>query len=259
MANKGTTQKDISNIQNLRVMVSSPCFDNIGEVLEQLRVKHIPLSGIFDCDILFLNCGTKDTIDSSRLKTFVEKGGILYASDWTSDHLINAWPGIMSVNKSTKACKVRAVVVDADLKKHIGNSVDVEFDLPAWVKIDKASDAKILMQSAEEGYPIMLEFSIGKGKVFYTSFHNHAQTSEMEKKLLQLLVIKQISAATDIDFQTTMDIMSLNQSGIAQIKSSEPQKSGTSTSIMDKWKISLISDKPQFTEQAKNIGSKWRK
>ena len=71
------------------------------------------------------------------------------------------------------------------------------------------SQGKVLMQSANAGFPIMVECSIGKGKLFYTSFHNHAQTEEAEKKLLQLLVIKQVSVATNQDFVKTVQSFSL--------------------------------------------------
>jgi hypothetical protein len=42
----------------------------------------------------------------------------------------------------------------------------------------------------------MVEVAHGEGAIFYTSFHNRAQVSEQEKVLLQLLVLKQISASS---------------------------------------------------------------
>ena len=54
----------------------------------------------------------------------------------------------------------------------------------------------------------MMEFSIGQGKVFFTSFHNHAQTEEAEDKLLRLLVIKQVASATKQSFQQTIQSFS---------------------------------------------------
>jgi hypothetical protein len=46
------------------------------------------------------------------------------------------------------------------------------------------------------GRPLMVEVEIGKGTVFYTSFHNRAQASEQEKVLLELLVLKQIGTSS---------------------------------------------------------------
>ena len=195
------------SIEDLKIKVTSPCFDDIGKILVQLSVRYVSFDGNYDCDILFLNCGTADAIDAAQLRNYVEKGGILYASDLTSKHIIEAWPDLMTVNNNTVPCTIRAKIVDPDLRQYLGSTIDVKFDMGVWSKVVGQSKGKILMQSAEEGFPIMLEFSLGQGKVFYTSFHNHAQTDEAEKKLLQLLVIKQVSSATKQDFRKTVASM----------------------------------------------------
>lgn len=255
-----SSQRKIKDFQNLKIKVTSRHYDDIGKVLNQLNVKYLPFDGDFNCDILFLNCGTGDNIFHPQLKSFVESGGILYASDLTSSHLIDTWPELMTVSNDTKACKIQAIVIDVDLRQYIGNTIDIEFDLPVWSKILQVNKGKVLMQSADEGYPIMVEFSVGKGKVFYTSFHNHAQTSEVEKRLLQLLVIKQISAATDTDFCKTLDIMSVSMkpTGTVSKEVSKPQ-TDNSSNISAKWK-SGNEDKEKTTEtQSDSVASKWRK
>ena len=50
------------------IYVSSSGFDNIGDVLTSMGVSFSPFTGRFDCDILFLNCGTKDYVDTAQLK-----------------------------------------------------------------------------------------------------------------------------------------------------------------------------------------------
>jgi hypothetical protein len=40
----------------------------------------------------------------------------------------------------------------------------------------------------------MVKVKYGNGLIFYTSFHNHAQASENEKALLQLLLLRQFGA-----------------------------------------------------------------
>lgn len=197
------------SIQDLRIKVTSPCFDDIGQVLSQLGVNYGPFDGDYNCDILFLNCGTSDILDPASLSAFVDKGGILYASDLTSSTIVNTWPDLMSFVNNTVSCRELAVIVDPDLRQYLGNNIMVEFDLGGWSKITSMSQGKVLMKSAQEGSPIMVECSIGKGKLFYTSFHNHAQTEEAEKKLLQLLVIKQVSVATNQDFGKTVQSFSL--------------------------------------------------
>lgn len=198
------------SIEELVIKVTSPQFDDIGKVLDQLRIQYIPFDGNYQCDILFLNCGTSDMIDSEQLKSFVQNGGVLYASDLTSGILLNTWPNLMEVYNSTSRCTIIAQVEDAELRQYIGNKLSVEFDLEGWSKIISALQGIVLMRSADEGFPIMMEFSIGQGKVFYTSFHNHAQTAEAEEKLLKLLVVKQVSAATKQSFQKTIGSLSVS-------------------------------------------------
>ena len=53
-----------------KIRVSSPGYDNVGEVLTALNIKWEPFNGNYDCDILFLNCLTDDSIDNTKLKKF---------------------------------------------------------------------------------------------------------------------------------------------------------------------------------------------
>ena len=257
---KSTSKDANKSIKDLIIKVTSPCFDDIGKVLNQLGIKYNSFDGNLNCDILFLNCGTQDVINYPQLKTFVENGGILYASDLTSSHIISTWPELMTVTNNTSACKIQANIIDKDLRQYIGNTVEVEFDLDVWSKIVKTTQGKVLMQSAAEGFPIMMEFTIGKGKVFYTSFHNHAQTSEIERDLLQLLVIKQISVATDMDFQKTIDIMSVSTkpSGSMSMSASDSQIDDAS-SIIAKWRKKDAYKTSTTEEMADSIKAKWRK
>ena len=195
------------SIQKLRIMVTSPWYDNIGQILDQLSIKYLPYENDYNCDIFFLNCGTHDAIAYHQLEVFVQNGGILYASDLASSHILEIWPDLMTVRNDTTSCTIRAIIEDSDLLQYLGNSIDVNFDLGSWSRIESVNQGKVIMRSADEGFPIMMEFSIGQGKVFYTSFHNHAQTAEAEKKLLQLLVIKQVASATKQNFRKTVESM----------------------------------------------------
>lgn len=264
MANKSNGKDANQVIQDLRIEVTSRHYDDIGKILDQLGIKYTAYDGNLydgklDCDILFLNCGTSDTFDYQELRSFVDRGGVLYASDLTSSHLLTAWPEIMTVTNNTSPGTIRANIVDKDLRQYIGDSIDVVFDLSAWSRIITAPQGKVLMESASGHFPIMVEFTFGSGKVFYTSFHNHTQASEMERDLLQLLVIKQISAATDIDFKKTMDIVTLSSkpSGATSVGTSGSQIDSAS-SIIAKWQ-KKDEDKTSSTESmADSIKAKWR-
>ncbi len=207
---RGKFGNHTKSIEDLKIKVTSPMFDDIGLVLEQLNIRCFPFDNDYNCDILFLNCGTSDHIDAGKLQSFVSNGGVLYASDLTFGIVIGTWPDLMKVDTGNYSCIVRANIVDKDLHQYLGSVIDVNFDLSNWAKIVSVSQGKVLMESANEGFPIMVEFAIGKGKIYYTSFHNHAQASETENALLKLLVAKQVSAATKMSFQQTVQSMRLS-------------------------------------------------
>jgi hypothetical protein len=183
------------------VYVTSPGYDNIGEVLRSMGVTFEPFGGEYDgCDLLFLNCGTRDLINQTSLQRFVYAGGCLYASDLTSGLLTSAFPGKFHFAGSGQAGLVAANVVDEELRQVVGESTTIHFDMPSW-SVLRECQGETLVEAAEgtayAGLPLMVEVEYGDGVVFYTSFHNHAQVSEQERILLQLLVLKQISASSN--------------------------------------------------------------
>ena len=175
------------------------------------------MSGRFDCDILFLNCGTSDYIDTEKLKRFVENGGCLYASDLTSSHVSTAFPGMIEYNNNGSVCKIKTDVVDPELRQITGDSIDVTFDLGSWSVLDSVK-GDVLLRGAKNtkysGKPIMVSFKYGQGKVFYTSFHNHKQASEKERMLLQLLLMKQVGAKYNMSIEAVGNMIGLNISFI---------------------------------------------
>jgi hypothetical protein len=184
-----------------QVYVTSPGYDNIGEVLRSMGVPFEPFGGVYDgCDLLFLNCGTHDLLDQTSLKRFVYAGGCLYASDLTSGLLTSAFPGKFRFGGSGQPGLVAADIVDDELRQVVGDSTTIHFDMPSWSVLQDCQ-GEILVQAAAgtayAGRPLMVEVDYGDGAVFYTSFHNRAQVSEQEKALLQLLVLKQISASSN--------------------------------------------------------------
>lgn len=199
-----------NSIEDLLIKVTSPGCDDMGSILNRMGIQYIPFDGDCHCDILFLNCCTGDVVGPGKLKGFVQNGGVLYASDLTAGVVLAAFPDLMHIVYGTQSCTIRAQVEDADLRQYLGSKINVKFDLGGWAKISDALTGKVLMRNVEEGYPIMVEYSVGQGKVFFTSFHNHAQTAEAEEKLLKLLVIKQVSAATKQGFQQTMTSLSVS-------------------------------------------------
>jgi hypothetical protein len=183
-----------------KIYVTSSGWDNIGEVLSSMGVLFEPFRGAYDCDLLFVNCGTRDPVDAASLQRFVHAGGCLYASDLTSALISAAFPGMFQFGGSGRADIVAANVVDDELRQVVGDSTTIHFDMPSW-SILKGCKGETLVVAAPgtayAGRPLMVEVEFGNGAVFYTSFHNRAQVSEQEKVLLQLLVLKQISTSSN--------------------------------------------------------------
>lgn len=202
--------------KDLKIYVTSPKFDNIGEVLNSMNIKYESFKGKYDCDILFINCGTSDSILGTSLKDYVFKGGQVYLSDLASRYVVECFPDIATFTNSTKKCKLKATVEDPDLIQYVGKEITVELDLPSWSLITNTK-ANVLLRSKgsiselqAKGKPLMISFNYGKGKVFYTSFHNHRQASESEKVLLQVLVLKQMADKAEMSIEDMNKLIGLN-------------------------------------------------
>lgn len=182
-----------------------------------------PFRGDYDCDLLFVNCGTSDRFEANALRTFVEQGGCLYASDLTSDLMQSTFPGMFDFDARGSAGLVEACVVDEELQEIAGTRTNVYFDMPGWAVL-RSFQGDTLVKAADgtahPGRPLMVGARVGNGAVFYTSFHNRAQASAQETVLLQLLVLKQMGTATksslaEASRSTTVNLNSLK----AQVRS----------------------------------------
>ncbi len=192
--------------KTLKVGVSSPCYDDIGKILTSLKIPHEPFTKCqFNCNLLFLNCGTNDSINPSQLKKYVESGGCVYASDLTDTIISSAFPGLFNFKGHVgEVCKIYADVVDSELREIVGNKILIEFDMPIWAVLNKSQGSTLLVGSSGSKYsglPIMVKVAFGKGIIFYTCFHNHSQASEKEQALLQLLVLKQIGSNANMSIE----------------------------------------------------------
>lgn len=183
--------------QTIAIQVTSPCYDNIGRILDSLNIDYSPFDGTFNCNLLFINCGTKDSIDTFRLIDFVSNGNVVYISDQASWIVQEAFPGYFDFEGNIgEISTVNAHVADSEIKEFIGNRVNVFFDMPGWSKLKSISSGEVILYKspvARQNEPLMVMVPYGRGKIFYTCFHNHAQASDLEEKLLRLLILKQIS------------------------------------------------------------------
>jgi len=200
----------------MKIQVTSPCFDDIGEVLKSMDLpfEQYELKNKIDCEILFLNCGTLDDVDKEELECFVKGGGVLYASDLTSSLIEYAFPNIFTFKGSGDVCTLNAEVVDVRLIKYIGKNVSVTFDLGGWSMLDKIATGRVIIKRIDTGKPLMVEVPYGKGRIYYTSFHNHVQASDKEVALLKLLVLTQLSVRSDKTIEEAADLIGFDLGNI---------------------------------------------
>ena len=182
--------------QQPKMAVTNASMDDIGSVLSGLgfdwsSYQIDSLLGNNRPDVLFINCGSH--ITDPDLPLFVETGGVVYISDhayYDFDAIAAAAKQPSKINLSGREGTYRATVEDQDLAFYLGvKSLNIEFDMGSWAEINVApNNARILLKV--EGKPILLSMKYGKGSAIFTSFHNSAQKSDIEMKLIQFLALK---------------------------------------------------------------------
>lgn len=200
------------------IQITRPRYDNIGAVLTAMGVSWEPFAGEYDSDLLFVNCGTPDHLDPDSLRRFVERGGCLYASDLTSALLTTAFPGIFDFAGGGTTGTIPAVVVDSELQHIVGRTTSIHFDMGGWSVLSSCRGAPLVEAgpgTEHAGSPLMVGVEVGHGVVFYTSFHNRAQASEQETVLLQLLVLKQIGAKSNLTLDQAGKSVGVSLTGLA--------------------------------------------
>jgi len=215
--NVDLNQLATGNAIELKIAVTRPGYDNIGEVLRKLEYQFDTIDDIKvsnggylgKYNVLFINCGSggNPESNSSTLRKFVEKGGILYVSDLAAPQVSTAFPEDICFDKGGYANQwVEANVTDAELQNIVGKTIKIFFNAGGWQYVSKYSqNVKVHLKGcfmAESGkldnMPILISFPKGKGEIIYTSFHNHAQADEKQKMLLNYLVLKSLSMAAKI-------------------------------------------------------------
>jgi len=159
---------------------------------------------------VFFNCGMDESfIDDvevqSALKTYVQNGGNLYASDYAYQYVKNIWPDVIkwygdpAPDPAPKEGNINndqpVNVADANLLAWLrtagvigtdDTTFNVNFNLPGWVvmtDIGSGTHEILTANNLPNGpgdvpiagrttLPITVDFKDGSGCVFYTSYHN---------------------------------------------------------------------------------------
>ncbi len=197
-------------------------YDNIGSVLSRSEINYpwaeMPLENLKylpyleQYDTVFINCSqnVQNSPDvATAIQDYVRGGGSIYASDWAYEYIRDAFPGFITFYgenpKIGSPGSVVADIVDSGLAKYINpdyppNTIELNYNLNIWVVIDGVSANTTvhlrgdIQTSIGQLYdkPLTVSFTPypeSPGKVIYTTFHNEAQQNDIEKKLLEYLVL----------------------------------------------------------------------
>jgi hypothetical protein len=163
-------------------------------------------------DIIFINCGvstdwlyTHREEIRSNLRSFVEGGGSLYASDWAYYFIELPFPGKIDFYGDDSVAgdaqlgtlgTVTANVIDPVMQAIMGSTTaTINFDLSSWAISEAlAPDVEVLLQanvramdlwggtSVVPNAPIAARFEVGAGRVIYTAFHNEHQATTIDMR-----------------------------------------------------------------------------
>ncbi|MCS7254304.1 MAG: FHA domain-containing protein [Armatimonadota bacterium] len=201
-----------------QLAVTPKGYDDIGQVLSELgegyEFEQIGFDKLDDptylsrFQVVFINCSRRCT-DSEAIRTaasirqYVEKGGVIYASDWAATIIQKAFPEyVRFADEKGDVQTVNATVTDEALASIVGRNLSLRFNATNWFAIESvASNVTVHMIGdysdmngrVHSGKPLLISFRHGNGFVVFTCFHNEPQLSEAEKKLLQFLVVRPVT------------------------------------------------------------------
>lgn len=190
----------------LKIAVTPKGYDDIGAVLRKMDYKFTAinetqlhdLKQLSGYDVVFINCSGSCSRHAKQsaaaLRKYVEKGGSLYCSDYAGDYVSAAFPGYINFRGNRGIMgSLTAQFRDEGLKAAIGEPLVLTFDMLFWRKIKSVrEDVEVYLVAKNQ--PLLVTFEYGEGQVIYTCFHNKAQTSQQEQKLLKFLVLKPLLA-----------------------------------------------------------------
>jgi hypothetical protein len=177
-------------------------------------------------DILFINCGAngiddypalllfptvvESTLAIENLRRFVDEGGSLYASDEAYDLIERAWPDFIDFVGDDALIDAAQIgvfendpvpvrIVEPGLRAAMGiDQFDIHFRYVLWAVIaDVAPETTIYTRGdapTDAGImpdvPLTVGFSVGQGRVLYTTFHQEPGIESATEQLLRLLMFE---------------------------------------------------------------------
>jgi hypothetical protein len=153
-------------------------------------------------DAVFVNChhALIDFADGQAIAQYVAEGGILYASDYACSVIEAAFPQVLKFGFSGIFAffgeAIDAEVIDPTLMDFVGTKLRLNFDLPGWRHVERwhpSCRVSLITKSWLSTKALLVSFSYGRGFVVYTAFHNKAQPSEIERRLIEFLAVRPLT------------------------------------------------------------------
>lgn len=196
--------------RSLRLAVTPAGYDDIGSVLHQMgfETDTIDFADLHDVarlrryDAVFVNCHQQlqGFRDGHAIAQYVAEGGVLYASDYACDVVQAAFHRTVAFGRSERFAlwgeTVNATVVDPTLADVVGGQVRLHFDLPAWRYVTAwQQPCRVYLTAGgwESQRVLLVSFPYGKGFVVYTAFHNKAQPTGTERRLIEFLALRPLT------------------------------------------------------------------
>lgn len=215
-AAQGVVEQSGADREHVRIGVTSSRYDDIPSVLKSLKMPFSLTASssrpLEDFRVLFVGCTTTEVFPPKGVRAFVEKGGVLYVSDLSYPILQAAFRELVP-NWATDgpvgvaSCAVRSVA----LQQTLGKQVQLHFNTPSWAyPMQPSNDIEPLITMRAPKGQIVIAFSakVGAGKIIFTSFHNHANATALERSVISQVVRLPIAVAGPVRNVETGDASS---------------------------------------------------
>lgn len=180
-----------------KVGVTDSEYDDIPSILAELNVSFQPTivsdNPLAEFNVIYIGCESSVEFPVRGLREFVERGGVLYVSDHSNPVLEDAFAEYLPKFQEDGPSGIfDCEVFDEELIQKMGRRASVNFDKGGWAyPVVMSKEVKVLMSytSPEGVIPVLVSFNYGKGRVIFTSFHNHARPNPEELVLIREVVM----------------------------------------------------------------------
>lgn len=233
---KGENSKVCLQGTEVEIAVIIGTWDDIPSLLNGMNIQHdiinpgggnadavanflSDIDAMNEYDIIFVECNSPWDFSSfsynmedikNNVRTYIEMGNSLYASDYAYDYVQDSMPGVIKwYNEETGGAPTSGTageypvdVVSDDMLTLLGTSTtDINFNLGGWAIAEDGgpgttvhfrSQAGSDCCSGVEEAALMTTYHdlIGDGRLIYTSFHNSAQVSGDMQQILEFMIFQ---------------------------------------------------------------------